>query len=98
MLGKVRVNSLRGNFVSKYETPIDRDFDVDISRLLGRGAYGSVIVGTKKVNSREYAIKFIEKVARIKRVEREVKILTDIDHGNIVRLYSLYDTPAEVSI
>jgi hypothetical protein len=94
---KVRkANSLRGNFVTKYEKPIEEDYEIDSSRLLGKGAYGSVVVGRNKVNSRAYAIKFIQKVGQLTRIEREIKLLTDIDHTNVARLFAIYDSDTQV--
>jgi hypothetical protein len=94
---KVRkANSLRGNFVTKYEKPIEEDYEIDSSRLLGKGAYGSVVVGRNKASSRAYAVKFIQKVGQLTRIEREIKLLTDIDHTNVARLFAIYDSDNQV--
>ena len=59
---------------------------------------------THKTSGNEYAGKFIRK-RRVKAsrrgapredIEREVHILTNIDHKNIVKLYEVYENKQEV--
>ena len=86
-----RANSLRGNFIAKYNKPVDNDYDFDIKTPIGKGAFGAVVVGIKKDSSRAFAIKIIDKGGNLTRIEREIKLLTDLDHANIVRLFSIYE-------
>lgn len=90
-----RRNSLRGNFVTKYTTPIEDDYVLD-EATLGRGSFGIVVKAYKNSNSRAFAVKFISKVGRLQRIEREIKLLTDLDHANIIRLFSVYDSDSQV--
>lgn len=90
-----RRNSLRGNFVTKYMTPIEDDYTME-EKPLGKGSFGVVVKAYKHSNSRAFAVKFISKVGHLARIEREVKLLTDIDHANIIRLFSVYDSDAQV--
>ena len=70
--------------------------------LVGRGGYGIVVLGIHKHSDIKYAIKFMnkdvleKKNSRINRLEREYKLLKDIDHANIVRLFAVYDSVHEV--
>jgi calcium-dependent protein kinase len=90
-------NSLRGNFVMIYDTPIEESYLVDKERILGQGSFGVVVVGTHKETGIRYAIKFINKSSNeANRLEREVKLLKDVDHINIVGLFAVYETNEQV--
>jgi calcium-dependent protein kinase len=96
-------NTLAGNFVMSYTDPIEDTYILDKdSEMLGRGGYGIVVLGIHKHSGIKYAVKFMNKDAlekknsRINRLEREYKLLKDIDHANIVRLYAVYDSIHEV--
>mmetsp|Transcript_11694 Transcript_11694/g.21730 ORF Transcript_11694/g.21730 Transcript_11694/m.21730 type:complete len:978 (-) Transcript_11694:238-3171(-) len=96
-------NTLAGNFVMSYTDPIEDTYILDKdSALLGRGGYGIVVLGIHKHSGIKYAVKFMNKNAlekknnKINRLEREYKLLKDIDHANIVRLYAVYDSINEV--
>mmetsp|Transcript_13046 Transcript_13046/g.19672 ORF Transcript_13046/g.19672 Transcript_13046/m.19672 type:complete len:772 (+) Transcript_13046:194-2509(+) len=90
-------NTLTGNFVMTHTTPIDETYDVQEYSLLGKGSYGVVLVGVHKETKIKYAIKLVNAASgKRHRIEREYKLLKDIDHPNIVRLFAVYDTPDEV--
>ena len=91
-----RANSLRGNFITKYTHPIENDYDIDSTKPLGTGAFGVVVAGVNRVSSRPFAIKFINKFSHLARIEREIKLMTDIDHANVLRLFSVYDSDSQV--
>ena len=61
-----------------------------------------MVLGTHKQTNIKYAIKFINKTvlekrsSKINRLQREYKLLKDIDHANIVRLFAVYDSVQEV--
>ncbi|OMJ95834.1 hypothetical protein SteCoe_734 [Stentor coeruleus] len=72
--------------------------DYIIGNTIGSGAYGIVKYGIHKSTQRKVAIKIYEKtkltdVTRQKSVQGEIKILSKIDHVNIVKLYQSVDTP-----
>ena len=92
-----RSNTLRGKFVTKVEKAVEEDFDVNMSKPLGSGTFGVVVVGRHKDTSRMYAIKIIDKNCHLARIEREIKLHSDVDHANIVRLFSVYDSDNKVS-
>ena len=87
-------NHLRGNLVVSHNHSIDADFDLIVDAELGKGGCGVVIVGAHRNTNEKYAIKIVDKTtADINRLERELKLLKDVDHPNIVRLFSVYDVP-----
>jgi serine/threonine protein kinase len=91
-------NTLTGNFVMTYHMAVDEMYQFRDQSLLGKGSYGVVVVGVHKETKVEYAIKLVNtETGKRHRIEREYKLLKDIDHPNIVRLFAVYDTPREVS-
>jgi hypothetical protein len=92
-------NTLTGNFVMTYHMAVDEMYQFRDQSLLGKGSYGVVVVGVHKETKVEYAIKLVNtETGKRHRIEREYKLLKDIDHPNIVRLFAVYDTPREVEI
>jgi serine/threonine protein kinase len=90
-------NTLTGNFVMTYHMAVDEMYQFRDQSLLGKGSYGVVVVGVHKESKVEYAIKLVNtETGKRHRIEREYKLLKDIDHPNIVRLFAVYDTPREV--
>lgn len=68
--------SLKGNFIRRYTTPIEADYEIDYSNGdLGKGRFGVVVVGFNKQNGNSYAIKMVNKAAaKTSRIERELKL------------------------
>ena len=91
-------STLRGNLVRTYKRePIQNEYHLDMSREIGKGGWGVVIAGTCKSTQVQHAIKIVtKKTADINRLERELKLLKNVDHTNIVRLFSAYDSPSKV--
>eukprot|EP00602_Paraphysomonas_sp_CaronLab_P008230 CAMPEP_0185019716 /NCGR_PEP_ID=MMETSP1103-20130426/2319_1 /TAXON_ID=36769 /ORGANISM="Paraphysomonas bandaiensis, Strain Caron Lab Isolate" /LENGTH=725 /DNA_ID=CAMNT_0027550177 /DNA_START=260 /DNA_END=2437 /DNA_ORIENTATION=+ len=80
-----------------FTTPIDETYLIKEDSLLGKGSYGVVVTGIHRESKVEYAIKLVNtESGKRHRIEREYKLLKDIDHPNIVRLFAVYDTPNEV--
>jgi hypothetical protein len=91
-------NTLSGNFVLTYHVPVEENYIIDDEKILGKGSYGVVVLGVHKESKVEYAIKFVNtESGKRHRIEREYKLLKDIDHPNIVRLFAVYDTDVAVS-
>lgn len=91
-----RGNTLRGNFVSKYETPIEDTYELNCQKPLGTGTFGVVVVGRHRDTARMFAIKIVDKACHPTRIEREIKLMSDVDHANIARLFCIYDAPDTV--
>jgi calcium-dependent protein kinase len=89
--------SLKGNFIVTYSSPIEDTYDIDPEAVLGKGSFGVVVVGSHRDTGLEYAIKIVNKsTGKSSRIERELKLLKDVDHPNIVRLFAAYDTDDQV--
>jgi calcium-dependent protein kinase len=88
---------LRGNLVRSYQMEIENDYYIGRDQELGKGGCGVVVYGEHKETHAQYAIKIINKAtAERGRLDRELKLLKDVDHANIVRLFSVYDTPSHM--
>lgn len=66
------------------------------SKILGAGAFGKVFLSRNKADqSLEVAIKLFNKSKlkrdSVSRIREEVKILTTLDHPNIVKYYQTYE-------
>jgi hypothetical protein len=66
-----------------------------IKTEIGKGTYGSVLLAQHRYTGEEVAIKFLSK--RIystsrEKVQREVAIMKQVNHPNIVRLYEVFET------
>jgi serine/threonine protein kinase len=77
--------------------------DYTIGNTVGAGAYGVVKYGVHKVTNQKVAIKIYEKsklsdITRMKSVQTEIKILSKLDHPNIIKLYKDIDTPNSLYI
>jgi hypothetical protein len=91
---------LTSNFVKTFTTPISDTYVVEgrsQGGQLGKGSFGVVYLGYHRDTTKRYAIKLSMSVGFLRhRVEREYKLLKDIDHPNVIKLFAVYDSPAEV--
>lgn len=86
--------SVRGNFVRTYHQAIEEEYFLDLEQVIGRGGCGVVVYGENLKTSEPYAIKIVNKAtAERNRLDRELKLMKDVDHMNIVRLFCVYDVP-----
>lgn len=78
--------------------------DYMLGQTLGEGEFGKVKLGWKKDGSTQVAIKLIrrESVAtnpsRLPKIYREISILRDLAHPNIVRLHEMVETERHIGI
>jgi len=86
--------SIRANLIKTYTTDIKNDYKFDLSAELGRGGVGFVVMGESNDLKDHYAIKVCDKTAAsVSRLSREILLLKDVDHVNIIRLFRVYDSP-----
>jgi hypothetical protein len=77
--------------------------DYVIGKEIGKGAYAVVKQAMHKPSGIKLAIKIYEKYklmdqSRKTAVKREIQILKQLDHPNIVKLYEIIDNPKQVGI
>lgn len=69
-------------------------YDINM-KVLGSGSYGKVFLAEDKKDSSKIAIKVIKKSGMseddLLGLKREVAIMTQVDHPNIVKYYETYD-------
>ncbi|KAL8486293.1 hypothetical protein ACS0TY_023122 [Phlomoides rotata] len=66
-----------------------------IYEAIGRGKYSTVYKGRKKKTIEYYAIKSVDKSQRSK-VHQEVRTLHTLDHSNVLRFHTWYETSAHL--
>ena len=74
-----------------------------LGEKLGQGTFGVVVLGTHQLTGEKVAIKILEKEKIIQeadktRIEREIKILKNMRHNNIVHLYDVKETASSLYI
>ena len=73
--------------------------DLTLLKCLGKGAFGEVYLTSKQGNQEKFATKKIDKKyaqnpKAKKYIDNEIKILNEIDHKNIIKLYNVEETNA----
>ncbi|KAJ0061970.1 hypothetical protein NL108_014674, partial [Boleophthalmus pectinirostris] len=73
-----------------------------VLELAGEGSFGRVYKGRKKYSGQVVALKFIPKVSRsekeLRNLKREIEIMRDLQHPNIVQLFDSFETDTEVVV
>mmetsp|Transcript_14053 Transcript_14053/g.16451 ORF Transcript_14053/g.16451 Transcript_14053/m.16451 type:complete len:529 (+) Transcript_14053:442-2028(+) len=71
-----------------------------MGKKLGEGSYGKVRLATKRNTGEEVAVKSILKknVRRIHTLRREIGIMVEMDHPNIVKLHDVFETDSHLYI
>ncbi|XP_061595875.1 serine/threonine-protein kinase 36 [Cololabis saira] len=73
-----------------------------VLKLVGEGSFGRVFKGRKKFTGQVVALKFMPKVNRSEKelgsLKREIEILRDLQHPNIVQLFDSFETDTEVVV
>ena len=82
---------------------VDVNEAYDLKHLLGDGAFSKVFLAESRKDSGGFAaVKIIDKEELCKDedkmflVDKEIEIMSQLDHPNIVRLYEVYESKAEV--
>ena len=74
-----------------------------LSEKLGQGTFGIVVLATHQITGEKVAVKILEKEKILQeadktRIEREIKILKNMHHNNIVHLYDIKETSSSLYI
>lgn len=73
-----------------------------IGDVLGQGAFGIVNLAINKTTKEHFACKIIKKrigsTSAYEQQEREVAIMKQIDHENILKLFAVYESPSKVAL
>lgn len=90
-----------GNTVKRKETTFGQYI---LGQTLGEGEFGKVKLGWKRDGSVQVAIKLIRRESlgsnpsRLPKIYREISILRDLAHPNIVRLHEMVETDRHIGI
>ncbi|KAL4986776.1 hypothetical protein BDW68DRAFT_178476 [Aspergillus falconensis] len=111
MSGESLEDGVRGNMPSRQEFPEhtvkrkETTFGQYIlGQTVGEGEFGKVKLGWKRDGSIEVAIKLIRRESlgsnptRLPKIYREISILRDLSHPNIVRLHEMVETDRHIGI
>lgn len=85
--------------VTGIRSNIKDDYHI-LPRILGSGHYGSVRECVSRVDRKWYAVKSIEKskIGRLDHLQREVYLLSKINHENIINMVDCYEDEDHVHI
>jgi len=71
-------------------------------KMIGEGRYGKVKLAEHVVTRKKAAVKIMKKskmeASDLARIKRELRVMTVLDHPNIVKLYQVIDTPETTCI
>lgn len=73
------------------------DFYV-VGATLGEGSYGTVALAKNRASGTEHAVKSLAKtrIKDIERFKREIKLMTNLDHPNIVRVSDSFEAHSQL--
>ncbi|XP_029030354.1 serine/threonine-protein kinase 36 [Betta splendens] len=73
-----------------------------VLELVGEGSFGRVYKGRKKYTGQVVALKFMPKLGRsekeLRSLRREIEIMRDLQHPNIVQLFDNFETESDVVV
>jgi calcium-dependent protein kinase len=92
-------SSVRSQLVVKKTNDINDDYCILYEAMLGKGGCGVVYAAEYRNTDQPYAIKVCHKDTNdIVRLDREINLLKDIDHTNVIRLFSVYKSDKHVNL
>lgn len=97
-----QINIEKEILVSKGNGKLEENYTID--KMLGEGAFGAVYLGTNKITGEKRAIKKLAKPQGYDRyrvseeIKKEIDILKQLDHQNIMKIYEYFETDNEFSL
>lgn len=84
-------------FIVKNQRSVDEVY-IREKKKLGSGTYGEVSAAIHRENGQKRAIKVIprSKIRNWERFQTEVKILQQLDHPNVIKLYEYFEDEVNV--
>lgn len=81
------------------KSEVSKKYDID-KAVLGSGNFACVKKCTKKGTKDVYAVKIIDKskVEDMEDIKREVDIMENIKHENVIQLYEIFDEPKKMNL
>ncbi|CAD8132757.1 unnamed protein product [Paramecium octaurelia] len=85
-------------FILSHQGKIEQFYDINLKKVIGSGTYGSVVKATLKGTKNQRAVKVIpkSKVKNPDRFKKEIDILRQLDHPNIIKLYETFEDQRNV--
>ena len=78
------------NYISSKTTPISKDYI--LGKSIGQGAFAAVRIGVHKKTKQNRAIKILKLSGTDEgKLRREVEILSELSHPNIMQIYEVYN-------
>ncbi len=100
------VVSIRGNSVTQVSSTRNPQHSLNnfkFEKIIGQGAYAVVKLANDKSRGNKVAVKIYEKYnlsdpRRMKNVRREISILQELEHPNIIKMLDSFETPKQVNL
>ena len=98
MLENATIKYGKKTFVGKSEGLFLDNYDV--IKQLGKGGYGKVYEVKNKKSGEIRACKHLSKqsIKNLEKFEREINILINTDHPNIIKIYEIYESQRSLYI
>ena len=89
----------KSTFIVKNEEPLEKHYKIT-KKALGSGTFGVVSQAEHLVTKQMRAVKTIpkKKIKDPERFEAEVKILQELDHPNVIKLYEYFEDKKHVHL
>lgn len=98
---RIVTDEMRNEYSRKIRINLFRHYELDHQKMLGRGSYGTVRVGTCRNTQEKVAVKCIDRrmlnMDRIMRLDlqEEINCMLRLKHPNVIQLKELYDDDDE---
>ena len=101
---KFSYNNEKLNLIDKRNLKVEKKIgNYILGKKLGQGTFGIVVLAKHEITGENVAIKILDKEKIVResdktRLEREIRIMKNMYHNNIVHLYQVIENPRELFI